>query len=295
MNRELIYHIKKDESILDFLKSEGYPRSILRGFKHSKDNVLLNGDAIFLNHHAKPGDILTVIIKEDASSENIIPSPLPISVLFEDEDIILLNKAADMPVHPSLGNYDNTLANALAFYYEKKNELFTFRCITRLDRDTTGVLLIAKNALSAAILSKDMVNRKIKRTYLAIAEGLLPQKEGCIDAPIARQETSVISRQVDFSLGERAITNYKVLHEKNIADKYYSLVQLNLETGRTHQIRVHLKYIGNPLPGDFLYNPTYDVIKRQALHSSSIEFFHPIKKEKLLIKAPLPYDMQFIL
>lgn len=295
MNRTLIYQFQKEESISDLLKREGYPRTVLRGLKQRKDSLLLNQKNVFLKQPAKVGDILRVELREDSSSENIIPSPLPLSILLEDEDIIVINKPADMPVHPSLGNHDNTLANALAFYYEKKKEKFTFRCITRLDRDTSGVLLVAKHALSAAILSQSMVRRQIKRSYLAITEGHLPAKAGSIDAPIARLSSSVIARQVDFTQGQKALTHYEVLGEKVIENHTYSLVKLKLDTGRTHQIRVHMKYIGCPLPGDFLYNPSYSLIKRQALHSSSIEFIHPIKKEKLFIEAPLPVDMQFIL
>ena len=191
-----------------------------------------------------------------------------------------------MPIHPSQGNYDNTLANAVAWYYQQKGETFIYRCINRLDRDTTGVLVLAKNALSAALLSKMMQQRQIHRTYLAVVEGT-PPSSGIIDAPIGRVCDSTIERQVDFANGERAITHYQLLK----GNGKYSLIQLNLETGRTHQIRVHMKHIGHPLPGDFLYNPNYQDFQRQPLHSWKLEFHHPITAESLTFQASLPEDM----
>lgn len=190
-----------------------------------------------------------------------------------------------MPVHPSAGNYENTLANGIAWYFAEKGEDFVYRCINRLDRDTTGALILAKNPLSAAILSVQMKKRQIRRTYLALVDGLLPDA-GTINAPIARMEGSVITREVNFETGESAITHY----ERLAAGKEYSLAELHLETGRTHQIRVHMKYIGHPLPGDYLYNPDYRRINRQPLHSYQLEFTHPITGKVMLFIAPLPID-----
>ena len=197
----------------------------------------------------------------------------------------MINKPADMPVHPSAGNYENTLANGIAWYFAEKGEDFVYRCINRLDRDTTGALILAKNPLSAAILSVQMKKRQILRTYLALVDGLLPDA-GTINAPIARMEGSVITREVNFETGESAITHY----ERLAAGKEYSLAELHLETGRTHQIRVHMKYIGHPLPGDYLYNPDYRRINRQPLHSYQLEFTHPITGKVMLFTAPLPID-----
>ena len=199
---------------------------------------------------------------------------------------MVINKPADMPIHPSQGNYDNTLANAVAYYYAQKGEPFTYRCINRLDRDTTGLLILAKHMYSASLLSDMVKNRKIHREYLAVAEGKTPSS-GIIDAPIRRVDGSTIERQVDYEQGDYACTHYKRLCYKN----GYSLVSLTLKTGRTHQIRVHMKHIGHPLPGDFLYNPNYHVIKRQALHSHCLSFEHPITKEPLTFSSPLPDDM----
>lgn len=191
-----------------------------------------------------------------------------------------------MPVHPSIGNYTNTLANAAAFYFQQKNELCPFRCINRLDRDTSGALILAKNALSAAILSAQMRNREICRTYLAVVCGVTPPS-GTVSAPIGRVSDSVIQRQVDPEHGESAVTHYERLAVRND----HSLLEIHLETGRTHQIRVHMGYIGHPLPADYLYHPVYDRFKRQPLHSFQLNFRHPLTGKDLCFTAPVPKDM----
>ena len=204
------------------------------------------------------------------TESSIIPVPLPLDILYEDEDILVLNKPADMPVHPSAGNYENTLANGVAWYYKQQGKAFVYRCINRLDRDTTGVLVLAKNPLSGALLSAQMKQRQIRRTYLALTDGIPPER-GTISAPVARMDASVITREVNFERGEAAVTHYERLAVSN----GYALVELHLDTGRTHQIRVHMKYIGCPLPGDFLYHPVFDRIGRQALHSFQLDLLTP--------------------
>ena len=196
-----------------------------------------------------------------------------------------------MPIHPSLNNYENTLANAVAYYYDSQNIPFVFRCINRLDRDTTGVTMLAKNPFSAGILSEMVRNREIHREYLAIADGLFDAKEGLVDAPIGRKDGSTIEREVNYETGEKAVTHYSILKENQVLN--CSLLKLWLETGRTHQIRVHMKHLGHPLLGDFLYNPDMTHIKRQALHSYSLTFNHPITKEPMQFVAPVPDDMFF--
>ena len=173
-----------------------------------------------------------------------------------------------------------------AAYLETKGESCPFRCINRLDRDTSGALILAKNALSAAILSVQMRNRQISRTYLAVVEGI-PRQSGTISAPISRAADSVIERRIDFENGESAITHYQLLEVKN----NHSLLEIHLETGRTHQIRVHMGYIGHPLPADYLYNPVYDTFKRQPLHSLQLKFCHPITGTPMCLMAPVPEDM----
>ncbi|MDD3218379.1 MAG: RluA family pseudouridine synthase [Lachnospiraceae bacterium] len=294
MDRVLTYCVESECTVWDFLKRMGFPRGIIRRLKLQEDTVLVNGVGVFLNYCCVPGDSLVIRILEDVGTGHIVPVDLPIRILYEDEDIVLLDKAADMPIHPSQGNFDNTLANGLTFYYEQKGESFVYRCITRLDRDTTGVLLVAKNGLSAALLSQQMLRREIHRTYLAVVEGIPAESTGRIEAPISRVDGSTIEREVNFDAGERAVTNYQVIRSITYEGRDYSLVKLQLETGRTHQIRVHMKYLGYPLIGDFLYNPNYSIMKRQALHSSSLSFVHPISGKMLDFTAPIPADMKWI-
>ena len=289
MDRILTYTITPQEDgmqVLEFLRSKGFSRHILTSMKPDKEALLVNGMRAGGRSILKEGDHFRVRVMETGSMEGIVPAPLPLDILYEDEDILVLNKPADMPVHPSIGNYTNTLANAAAFYFQQKNELCPFRCINRLDRDTSGSLILAKNALSAAILSAQMRNREIRRTYLAVVCGVTPPS-GTVSAPIGRVSDSVIQRQVDPEHGESAVTHYERLAVRND----HSLLEIHLETGRTHQIRVHMGYIGHPLPADYLYHPASDHFKRQPLHSFQLNFRHPLTGKNLCFTAPVPKDM----
>lgn len=271
----------------EYLKRKGCSHQILVHLKKTEKGILVNNEWAYVRTPLQAGDLLKITLTEDTPSQNIVPVAMPLSIVYEDEDILLLNKPADMPVHPSVNNYDNTLANGAAWYYAQQGKPFVFRCINRLDRDTTGLLILAKNALSASILSAQMKKREIHRTYQAIVKGVPIPESGTIDAPIARKEGSAIERCVDFEKGERAVTHYRVLDSRND----YSLVQLSLETGRTHQIRVHMGYLGHPLLGDYLYYPDFSRIKRVSLHSYALSFTHPMTGSPLTFRAPLPEDM----
>lgn len=302
MKRILTYPITEsdsDQRIYDFLCHHGYSRHIRTWLKQHPGSVRLNGEEALFYFPLKNGDLLEISLEEEHPSESIVPVDLPIHIIYEDEDLMVIDKPADMPVHPSIGNYENTLANAAAWYFHRQDIPFVFRCINRLDRDTTGLLILAKHMLSGAILSDQMKKRAIHRTYLAITEGKTDHA-GTIDSPLGRTDQSLILRQVDHENGDSACTHYlqKCWHPKTfypetlpVPQDGLSLVQLQLETGRTHQIRVHMTSIGHPLIGDTLYNPETALMNRQALHSYRLAFTHPVTGVSLEFTSPLPEDM----
>lgn len=291
MERIFEYQITAAEEgrkIGDFLREKGYSRHLLRQLKETEDGLLRNAQPTFTTVALKAGDRIRVRLLEKAEgSEAIMPAPLPFEIVYEDEDLLVVNKPADMPIHPSFQNHGNTLADALTWHYQQHREDFVYRCINRLDRDTTGLLIVAKHLLSASILSDMVGKREIHREYLAIVKGI-PPENGTISAPIGRKKGSAILREVNFETGEPAVTHFARLEIRN----GLSLVSLKLETGRTHQIRVHMGYIGCPLIGDYLYYPECSRISRQALHSHRLSFLHPITGKALSFTAPLPEDME---
>lgn len=291
VNRTFLYSISEADHglrIEQFLRRRGYSRQNLTELKKMPDSIQVNGLNCILKKTLSPGDELAVRIQETDSSEKIPAVNIPLRIIYEDEDILVVDKPAGLPMHPSMKNYHYSLANGLVWYYQQQKESFVFRCANRLDRDTSGLTVVAKHMLSANILSGMGYRHEIEREYLAIVRGNVLPPSGTIDAPLSRMEGSIIERKVDFEHGERALTHYRVVEEKN----GHSLVSLRLETGRTHQIRIHLKYLGFPLVGDYLYNPDMEYISRQALHSCRLRFVHPITKERMTFRAPLPEDMQ---
>ena len=291
MNRTINYQIDKTAAGLrveQFLKRKGYSSQNISSIKHMPESILVNGVHYYMRQELAEGDCLSVRISETKCSDKIPPVELPLDIVYEDEDIIVLNKPAGMPIHPSLNNYYNTMANALAWYYQEQDKPFIFRCCNRLDRDTSGLTVVAKHLVSAGILSSMTGRREVHREYLAIASGHVTPEAGIISAPLGRKPGTIIERMVDWDNGETAITHYHVVK----TTRHYSLVALKLETGRTHQIRIHMKHLGYPLIGDYLYNPDMRHIDRQALHSHKLSFCHPITGEMMSFTAPLPDDMQ---
>ena len=193
-----------------FLRRHGYSRHIITGLKRTEDGIFRNGVRAWTSQAVHAGDVIETHLVETEPSDGILPRPVPFSVVYEDDDILVVDKPADTPIHPSIGNYENTLANGIAWYFEQKGEPFVYRCINRLDRDTTGLIVLAKHALSAAVLSQAMRSREIHRTYQAFALGETAAS-GTIDAPIARLNGSLIQRTVDFASGERSVTHYNWL------------------------------------------------------------------------------------
>jgi len=302
MERILTYQITQNDiphTIQSFLQAKDYSSQVIKELKKMPKSILIDGRWEYMRYPLKAGETLSVHISENDCSAKIPPVSMELNIVYEDEDILVINKPADTPIHPSLNNYYNSLANGLAWYFEQQNKPFIFRCVNRLDRDTSGLTIIAKHMLSAGILSSMITRREIRREYLAIAYGKVTPASGTVDAPIGRVGTSIIERYIDWENGERAITHYRTLDHKNV----YSLLSIHLETGRTHQIRVHMKHLGYPLAGDSLYFPEYSAlelpnssrIQRLALHSYRLQFIHPITRNPMEFTAPLPHDMQQLL
>ncbi len=294
MERTITYAISPTGAglrIEQFLRRKGYSARDLARLRHTPDGTEVNGRAAILKSTLSEGDVLRVHIRETQSSPHIDPVPLPLSIVYEDEDLLVVDKPAGMPTHPSYQNRDNTLANALAAYYASQGRPFVFRCCNRLDRDTSGLVPVAKHYVSASLLTAFSKQHQIHRQYLGIVRGEVTPAAGTIDAPLGRKSGTILERTVDEENGEPAITHYRVVARKN----GYSLVSFSLETGRTHQIRIHMKSIGYPLIGDYLYNPDQNQIHRQALHAYRLTLPHPITGEPLTFTSPLPADMRQVL
>ncbi len=268
------------KSIRDYLREFGVSSSLLTKLKNSENGIMLNGRFARAIDKISAGDTLTVTIQNSGK----MPEPLinnKVEAIYDDEDILILNKPEMMPVHESRNHRGDTLANAAACYMESDT---AFRAVYRLDRDTSGLVLIAKNELSASKLAG-----KIKKDYYAVCDGILTGK-GTIDAPIRRVNDSIIKRGV-FDDGEKAVTHWQAL--ENIDNR--TLLKINLETGRTHQIRVHFSHIGHPLLGDTLYGGDTDFIKRQALHCKTIYFVHPVTNKEMKINCDFPQDFKGVI
>ncbi|MGN0371559.1 MAG: RluA family pseudouridine synthase [Enterocloster sp.] len=296
MNKKILTYTISDQqegkTVEQFLRSKGYSHRLVVHLRNTPMGLAIEGQPVFTIHRLKSGEKLTVTLTEEENSLNIVPVPLPLSIVYEDEDILVVNKDSGVPIHPSQGHFDNTLANAVAWYFREKGEPMIYRAINRLDRDTTGLLILAKHMLSACILSDQMLKRQICREYRAIVCGLTPES-GTITSPIGRAEGSTVERRVDPEHGEYACTHYRRISYN--AEKNLSYILLKLDTGRTHQIRVHMASIGHPLPGDFLYHPDYRYISRQPLHSYQLNFTHPLTGQSVEYRADLPEDMARLL
>ena len=249
----------------------------------NKHLLTVNGETMFVNNKAQERDHIQVDISTNEENDSVIPQKGDLKVLFEDDYYIAVYKSPNTVVHPCSYHPDNTLSNYLKYYLNTNNCVHP---VNRLDKDTTGIVLFAKNEYAQELFIR--MNDRPTKVYITLVEGVFKEKEGTINAPIARKEGSLIERCVDFDNGQEAITHYRVIRESND----FSLVQVTLETGRTHQIRVHMAYIGHPIVGDGLYNEHKTaLINRQALHAYKLEFNHPITNEKVCIVSELPEDM----
>ena len=281
--RKLEFVGKTDSiTVKSVLKNEfNMASSVLTALKNT-GGILVNGERVTVRKEMNRGDKLEILIP-DAPSNNILPVKGDIEVLYEDEDILCVNKPSGMPTHPSQNHYSDTLANYVCWYY--RDIPFTFRVSNRLDSHTSGIVVIAKNMYSASFLCTENFRKSINKTYYALCRGIFANKKGTVVAGIGRCEGSTIKREVSPQ-GKYAETDYEVV--KEIDGNSY--VKLKLKTGRTHQIRVHMSYIGHPLLNDFLYDDFADSDKNLFLHCGRISFIHPCKKK--IINVETHYEIE---
>ena len=260
---------------------------------------LINSNMVFLNEKnidtrtkVNKNDVITVNLDLPEDNSNIVSTSIPLDILYEDNWLLILNKPAGMTVHPSLLHYDDSLSNGVKYYFDSINLEKKIRPINRLDYNTSGIVLFAKSEYIQEMLSKQMQDNQFKKEYLCLIDGILKKKSGILNFPIARKYGSIIERCVS-SDGKPSITKYSILEE--FENQNFSLVKCILETGRTHQIRVHFTHIGHPLIGDTLYGNSSTLINRQSLHSYKVSFIHPITKKELTIISPLAEDIKRII
>lgn len=262
---------------------------LLLKLKNSK-NIFLNGEPTYVSKSIKTNDVIIARIDFIEDSSNIVPVKMDLDILYEDEYYLVINKPPHLPVHPSMLHYENSLSNGVKYYFDSIGLKKKIRPVIRLDKDTSGIVIFAKNEYIQECLIKQMKNKQFIKKYIAIVNGNLDNLEGIINAPIARKENSIIERCVSET-GDTAITHYKVLKRNDNFD----VIECILETGRTHQIRVHFAYLGHSLLSDTLYGVSSPLINRQALHAYEVEFIHPITKQKVKYIADIPDDFKNIL
>ncbi len=261
--------------------------------KELDNGITVNGVRVTVRYQLKAGDVIGLAIEDDESGESATPVELPLEVLYEDDDLVVCNKPPFMPTHPSHGHHDDTLANALAFYYQKQGRPFVFRPVNRLDRNTSGIVMVAKNARAASMMHTEMLGRRMEKQYIAIVEGEL-SGAGVVDRCLHRTAQSIIVRETcepDAEGAQAALTEYESLFCGN----GLSLVALSPKTGRTHQLRVHMESLGHPILGDGLYGRDSDEIGRQALHACRLSFNRPSDGARVTVRAPMPNDMTDVL
>ncbi|MCQ2968856.1 MAG: RluA family pseudouridine synthase [Clostridium sp.] len=275
--------------IREFLKEKmGLSSRLIKGASIDK-RILVNNNPVKMNYVLKESDDIVINLAKK-ESQNITPEKIDLDIVYEDKDIIVINKAPNMVVHPTKRYQSGTLANGLLYYFKESNQDCIVRLVSRLDMDTSGLIIVAKNQYAHSELSNQMQNNNVEKRYLALVHGHFKDKEGTIDLPIYRPEIEGVMARVIDERGQRSITHYKVIESYKDAE----LVECLLETGRTHQIRVHMKAMGHPIYGDVLYGETddSDLISRQALHAYKLKFQSPRTKEELSLTANIPEDIK---
>ncbi|KZE46983.1 RNA pseudouridine synthase [Brevibacillus parabrevis] len=293
MQEELIRftadEIDAGQTLRDVLqKRYGVSRRLLIRAKF-KGTITRNGVLVFVNEKLQAGDEVAVMVEEE-TEETVAPEEMPLCIRYEDDDLLVIAKPAGLVVHPTGNHPSGTLANGVIAYWKKRGEARRFRAVNRLDKDTSGLMIVAKNQWAHEQFSRMQQERTLQRFYQAIAEGTVMNEAGTIDSPIGLAENSFITRQIRPD-GQSAVTHYRVLAR----GEGMTLLELKLETGRTHQIRVHMQSVGHPLAGDDLYLGGREHIARQALHAARLSFVHPRSNEPMEFVESLPADMQQLL
>lgn len=283
---EYVVKDKSYESINQLIKLEFNisSRLLVKLIKNKK--ILLNKNPTDTRKQPKLNDIVEVLLDLEEENSNIQPTEMDLDIVYEDEGLLVINKQAGIAVHPSIRHYNDSLSNGIRFYFDKIGLKKKVRPVNRLDLNTSGLVIFAKNEYIQECLIKQMKEGTFKKEYICVVKGKFDEKTGTIDLPIVRKENSIIERCVSND-GQEAITRYEVLEEK----EDYSIVRCFLETGRTHQIRVHMAYIGHSILGDTLYGSSSDLIYRQALHCKSMTFINPVNNKTLSISCPIPEDI----
>ncbi len=276
------------KTIREIVSGLKFSTRLLTRLKKLEDGITVNGEHKTVRYVVSCGDILTLALEDTDSSCSITPYHAPVKLLWEDEWYAAYAKPAGLPTHPARRHQNDTLAARIMAAREEEN--FVFRALTRLDLDTSGAVIIAKNQLAANEFSKLLISRSVKKEYIAVCHGKIDADEGEITYRIHRPDKKSIIRETtdDTNLGEEAITLYHVIKKS----EDYSLVLANIITGRTHQIRVHMKALSHPIVGDTLYNTPSEIVARQALHAFRISFTHPFTKKTISVRCPLFEDME---
>ncbi len=291
--RYLEFLVRPEEAgrrVDSILKKHGLSTSAIRRAKHRDRGLLVDGEDIYTSYQVHPGQVVAILCDDRAGSD-IVPCAGPVDIVYEDDDLLVVNKPAGLTVHPCAGNWADSLGARLVHYYRKVGLEADFHPVHRLDKGTSGLMVVAKHPAVQHALTQALHSNAFLRCYLAVCEGCPSPASGTIDAPLGRTDESYI-RQCVRPDGKPARTHYRVLQ----AGDKFSLVSLTLDTGRTHQIRVHMAHIGHPLAGDFLYGTEdADLIGRPALHSGYLRFCQPFTGEELVFSSPLPDDMAQLL
>ena len=283
----IVDNLTKYETIKQVLKEEFLMSDRLIKKLKQSNQIYLNNIPININKTLKIDNSLTINLDFVETSDNIVPTEMELDILYEDDALLIVNKPPFMPVHPSMDHFEDSLSNGVKYYFNSIGLKRKIRPVNRLDKNTSGIVIFAKNEYIQECLIKQMKSSNFRKEYLALIDGILEENNQIINAPVSRKENSIIERCVSLD-GDVAITEVELL---NTFDNY-SLIKCILKTGRTHQIRVHMKHIGHSILGDDLYGEKSELINRQALHAYRVSFIHPIAKNKIEILAELPKDIK---